>query len=112
LVRIEASAFCGSGLNAIIIPSSVEILGEKCFFNCGLLQSVTFDPQSRLRELGKDAFTGISISPILPVSRFGMLQQRSCCVISQGGSQSAAMIFLNACLMILALRLLLLSLLS
>jgi hypothetical protein len=42
LSRIEKYAFNGTGLVEIILPASVEMLGESCFYDCGSLSSVTF----------------------------------------------------------------------
>jgi hypothetical protein len=55
-------------LSEVVIPSSVEILGRRCFFNSVRLQSVTSEPESRLREIGEDAFTGTSVSVMLPLT--------------------------------------------
>jgi hypothetical protein len=48
LSRIESEAFSGTVLIEIILPASVEILGEDCFSKCGSLSSVTFESGSRL----------------------------------------------------------------
>jgi hypothetical protein len=37
LSRIERLGFLRTGLVEIILPSSVEVLGEKCFAGCGSL---------------------------------------------------------------------------
>jgi hypothetical protein len=66
LVRIEREAFWGSGLNAIVIPSSVEVIESYCFQDCNSLHSITFELMSRLRQIDRDAFTGASVSPVLP----------------------------------------------
>jgi hypothetical protein len=36
-----------TGLNEIVIPSSVEFIGECCFLRCGSLTSVTVKSNSR-----------------------------------------------------------------
>jgi hypothetical protein len=69
LVRIEKSAFTGSGLKCIVIPSSVEFFGDECFSECKHLQSMTFDANSRLRHIGRKIFFGSAISPMLPSTR-------------------------------------------
>jgi hypothetical protein len=53
----------------IIIPSSVEVLGEKCFYECRSLSLVTFESGSRLSRIEKLAFyrTGL-IEIIIPSS--------------------------------------------
>jgi hypothetical protein len=56
LVRIEEWAFRESELNGIIIPSSVEVIGCRCFSRCKSLLSVTFKSVSRLVRIEKWAF--------------------------------------------------------
>jgi hypothetical protein len=68
-MRIEDYAFSKTGLNAIVIPSSVAQLGEGCFSNCAQLQSVTSERGSQLRHIGKDAFKGTLVSRVLPLKR-------------------------------------------
>jgi hypothetical protein len=48
LSRIEKEAFRETGLVEIILPSSVEFLGESCFSLCRSLSSVTFESGSIL----------------------------------------------------------------
>jgi hypothetical protein len=63
------SAFNLTGLVEIIIPSSIEIFNEECFFQCGFLFFVTFESGSRLSRIEKEAFreTGL-IEIIVPSS--------------------------------------------
>jgi hypothetical protein len=61
-MRIEDCAFRETGLSEIVIPSSVEFLGNLCFCDSVGLQSVTLEPESRLRYIGEDAFAGTSAS--------------------------------------------------
>jgi hypothetical protein len=56
LQRIEKHAFNGSGLRAIQIPSSVEIVGEHCFWECISLDEVTFESGCKLQRIEKQAF--------------------------------------------------------
>jgi alkylhydroperoxidase family enzyme len=56
LQRIEACAFHVSGLTAIHIPASVEVLCESCFSNCRSLASVTFESDSKLQRIEEHAF--------------------------------------------------------
>jgi hypothetical protein len=48
LSRIENSAFIRTGLVEIIVPASVEVLGDGCFSYCRSLSSVTFESGSTL----------------------------------------------------------------
>jgi hypothetical protein len=56
----KAFAFSG-GLREITLPSSVEILGDRCFENCRQLETVTFEEQSKLRKIGERAFASSGI---------------------------------------------------
>jgi hypothetical protein len=47
-----------------VIPSSVEEIGDRCFYWCRYLCEVIFETGSRLREIGSKAFDGTSLSQI------------------------------------------------
>jgi hypothetical protein len=49
LREIGEKAFSNANLKSISLPSSVEILGDRCFANCGYLATVTFEEPSRLK---------------------------------------------------------------
>jgi hypothetical protein len=51
LSRIEKSVFSETGLVEIILPSSVEVLGEECFSLCVSLSSVIFESVSKLSRI-------------------------------------------------------------
>jgi hypothetical protein len=55
MIESHTFEFCGQ-LQSICIPSLVTILGERCFYNCDLLQIVTFEPESQLITLGDSTF--------------------------------------------------------
>jgi hypothetical protein len=57
LSRIERRAFSETGLIEIILPSSVEFLGEQCFCECRSLSSVIFESGSRLSRIESHAFS-------------------------------------------------------
>jgi hypothetical protein len=69
LSQIEKEAFYGTGLIEIIIPASIEFLGERCFAKCKSLSSITFESGSRLSRIEAGAFyrTGL-IEIIIPAS--------------------------------------------
>jgi hypothetical protein len=69
LSRIAAEAFCETGLIEIVIPASVEMLCMKCFVQCRLLSSITFERNSRLREVDQTAFSEVPVIPTLPTKR-------------------------------------------
>jgi hypothetical protein len=54
-----------SGLKSIIIPSSVEVLGEFCFSNCHSLSSITFESDSHLQRIEKSAFSSSGLKSIV-----------------------------------------------
>jgi hypothetical protein len=69
LVRIERAAFQESGLTAVRIPASVEVIGELCFARCPLLVLVTFDRHAKLCRIEDHAFNGTGLTSIrIPVS--------------------------------------------
>jgi hypothetical protein len=54
LSRIKERTFFGTGLTEIILPSSIEVLGEGCFAECASLSSVTFEAGSALLEIERE----------------------------------------------------------
>ena len=58
LTVIPGNAFNGSAIVSILIPNSVESIGNKAFFNCWSLASVSL-PMS-LTSIGDSAFSGCS----------------------------------------------------
>jgi hypothetical protein len=79
LSKIETDAFKDSGLIGIVIPASVQILGQRCFLMCQSLSSVQFESGSILSEIGNWALydTGL-IDIVLPVS-VAILEKRLVC---------------------------------
>jgi hypothetical protein len=69
LSRIESNAFSETGLIEIIIPSSVEVIGDECFRGCLQLQSIIFERGSRLREVGQNVFLECRVSPTLSIHK-------------------------------------------
>jgi hypothetical protein len=62
LQRIEKEAFSPgifavTGLKKMTIPSSVEVIGEYCFYSCESLCEVTFERGSKLQRIEKEAFS-------------------------------------------------------
>jgi hypothetical protein len=57
LSSIAESAFTEcSSLASILIPSSLEMLGNECFSGCESLSMVTFESGSQLSSIGEYAF--------------------------------------------------------
>jgi hypothetical protein len=73
LSRIEKRAFRETGLVEMILPASVEFLGEECFSDCRSLSSVTFEQKSRLPRVCPNTFMGVPVHhPTLPT--------KTCCL--------------------------------
>jgi hypothetical protein len=58
---MEKKASGGTRLIEIVIPASIEILGENCFVGCGSLTSLTVESGSRLSRIEKQAFAGTAL---------------------------------------------------
>ena len=56
LKSIGGSAFRGSGLTSIHLPSSLESIGDWCFYKCTSLTSVEFGSDIHLKSIGNNAF--------------------------------------------------------
>jgi hypothetical protein len=56
LREIGEEAFFHSDLSVITVPSSVEILGDRCFEKCSGLATVTFEAPSQVKRIGERAF--------------------------------------------------------
>jgi hypothetical protein len=54
LSRIEKNTFSGTDLVEIILPASVEVLGEGCFAECRSLSWVTFESGSRFLGIERE----------------------------------------------------------
>jgi hypothetical protein len=69
LSGIEKDLFHGTDLIEMIVPASVEFLGERCFYLCRSLSSVLFESGSKLSRIKSAAFreTGL-IEMIIPAS--------------------------------------------
>jgi hypothetical protein len=46
--------------------SSVEILGSSCFLGCESLSSISFESNSQLKRIESEAFSGCSLSIVIP----------------------------------------------
>jgi hypothetical protein len=57
LGEIGNSAFPGTGLKSVVIPSFVTILGDRSFGNCESIVSVLFESGSRLIRICSSSFT-------------------------------------------------------
>jgi hypothetical protein len=64
-----------TGLVEIILPASVEILGDECFSLCGSLYSVTFESGSRLSRIEGRAFSETGFIEIIIPSSVEVLDE-------------------------------------
>jgi hypothetical protein len=53
---LSKQLFLHSSLQSIVIPSSIEMIGEACFEFCLRLTNVTFESESKVSVFGKEAF--------------------------------------------------------
>jgi hypothetical protein len=67
--RIDGWALTQTGLIEVVIPASVEIMGEGCFSGCISLASLIFESGSRLSRIEAGALceTGL-IEIVIPAS--------------------------------------------
>jgi hypothetical protein len=61
LSEFAKEAFHGSVVTLIHLPASVTVIGESCFYGCGLLASITFDPVSEFRASERDLLAGLPL---------------------------------------------------
>jgi hypothetical protein len=57
LKEINNSAFYECAIQSIEIPSNIEMIGDWCFSDCKSLCEITFESISKLKEIGKNAFS-------------------------------------------------------
>jgi phage protein U len=65
LSRLEKEAFCGSGLQSIHLPGSLEVICGSCFSSCRSLSSVTFDSLSKLKRIERYAFARTALRDLI-----------------------------------------------
>ena len=53
-------AFARTNITSVIIPDSIEVIGQNSFNNCRYLQTVSISQTSHLAEIGNNAFSGCS----------------------------------------------------
>jgi hypothetical protein len=63
--EIQTEAFLGTDLTFVTFPSSVEVLGLKCFHEGRSLSSITFESELRLSRIEKYAFNGSGLIEII-----------------------------------------------
>ncbi len=63
-------AFASSAITSVVIPDSVEVIGQNSFYGCNSLTQVIIGAESKLKEMGNNAFSGCDLleSIYLPAS--------------------------------------------
>jgi hypothetical protein len=65
----EFSSQQSSGIQTVIVPSSLETIGDRCFEECSQLTEITFRKSSKLKRIGERAFAKSRITSItIPAS--------------------------------------------
>lgn len=77
ITKINDGSFSLMRIRYIKIPSSVRMIGESAFYDCGSLRCVKFAPNSQLERIGKRAFRGIKISRICFPSSLKILEEHA-----------------------------------
>lgn len=63
--RIGNSAFSSTGIQEVIIPKSVESIGESAFSGCSKLNSLIFEENIELKTIEKRTFFGTKIQEVI-----------------------------------------------
>jgi hypothetical protein len=61
---MSESAFAGTAVAELTVPSSVEVIGRSCFSDCNFLKSLAFESGSQLRRIERDAFTDTVLTDV------------------------------------------------
>lgn len=98
ITSIETSAFKGTSLTSITIPSTVTNIGKEAFYNVTTLQNVTFATESKLNSIGESSFYGCNLitEVLMPnsVTWIGSYAFQNCTRLSQL-QISSALTFIN-----------------
>jgi hypothetical protein len=57
LKEIGQYAFYECAIKSIVIPNNIEVIGDWCFSNCSSICEVTFESDSKLKEIHENAFS-------------------------------------------------------
>ena len=66
VTAIAANAFAGTGVGTVIIPNTIESIGEKAFYGCGLLDYVESYIEQPF-DIPTNVFSGIASNAMLEV---------------------------------------------
>ncbi|MBR6250913.1 MAG: leucine-rich repeat domain-containing protein [Bacteroidales bacterium] len=64
LTSIPNNTFKGKNITSVVIPASVQAIGDKAFYQCKSLELVVFAEGSQLQSIGECAFSETAISSI------------------------------------------------
>lgn len=67
--------FCHSGLESVVFPSTLEVVGKDAFSGCEKLKTVTFS--EGLKRVGRYAFAGCAIEVVAFPSSLEEVQERA-----------------------------------
>jgi hypothetical protein len=68
IAKLGECCFFGTRLQSVYVSADVETIDEACFKDCPL-EEIIFDPNSRLREIRSNAFSGVKLRTIrIPAS--------------------------------------------
>jgi hypothetical protein len=77
ITEIGTSAFCRDmSLKSVCIPSSVEVIGQRCFSYCHLISTLIFETRSKLVRIESWAFGYCSSLPWHTDCAFELLKKR------------------------------------
>jgi hypothetical protein len=65
LKRIERNAFADCAFTSVVLPKSVEVLSQRCFYSCASLAVVFFEAGSQLKRIESIAFADTALESIL-----------------------------------------------
>jgi serine/threonine protein kinase len=72
LKEIGKEVFSNSVLKSIRIPNNVEKLGDECFCCCEYLSEIVFESESKLKEIGNEAFYDCPLKCVRMEEGFGV----------------------------------------
>jgi hypothetical protein len=80
-----AIAFTTGGLQNLIVPVSVETIGEFCFGECVFFRSVGFESASKLQRIERSAFADSGLRRVTIPASVRVICEAACCQCLQFG---------------------------
>ena len=72
-----ANSFCGTKVEFVFVPPTIEIIGPYTFVDCKTLKEVIFEEGSKLREIKTCAFSGTFLEKIVIPPSVNSLDQNA-----------------------------------